>query len=171
MNSPQIVPPLPDPDVRVQVCQTTVQYTLSDGVQHPIKYRAFLSETTDFGRKPLFVSRRTVYRFVHSSLDALENFLPVAFLPPRIHNTQEAHKKANNFSLSVYASEQQMRNKFTELKEDYPQIVSRIGNHFTTFTIDTRSGCHTRVNTEGHLDLHEHERFNPRAVSAPSVEI
>lgn len=166
----QLLPPTAQ-DLEVKVCKMTIQYSSSDGIQHPIKYRAFLKETNDFGNRPLFISQRAVYRFVHSDLDAVENFLPVGLLPPRIQKAQQEHKKACNFSLSVYVTEQQMRSKFAELKNDYPMIINRIGDHFTSFLINKEAGCHTLSGYNGHLELHENEAFIPKINSATPVRI
>lgn len=98
------------------------------------------------------------FRFVHPDINHQNNYRPPEIIKHRDYDSVE--EECSALALSFFATAEQARAEFNELKKGNKHIGKRIGDHLATVTIGDNDGMATSPGADGHFDLFESSECN-----------
>jgi hypothetical protein len=97
---------------------------------------------------------RVAYRWVFDEINDPENFKPVYYKDPirALKFSEEA--QCQSLALSFFASEEQAKDRFNELKETIHNANKQLGTMVAESTINEQDGVNSKIDRRGHFSHH-----------------
>ena len=87
--------------------------------------------------------------------DRDDNFLPRALIDnPKII---ELKTQCNGWSLSLFDSEENAKNRLVEICKNKPNLYKRLGTHIAKGFLSKNDGLASEIDTKGHFELFEYK--------------
>lgn len=142
----------------------------ASGLQHllPFKYMQQISVIKNCPPQALNATIDTGYRFAFDDIADRRNFLPVALIDPsRMLPGKPVTACCEAFSLSMFTTLTLLEERVRSAKKNAPNLMKRLGTHYTALLLTPACGNHTAPSKDGHFEFFERQNFNgPAAVLA-----
>jgi hypothetical protein len=97
---------------------------------------------------------RIAYRWVFDDINDPENFKPVYYKDPIRALKFSDEIKCQSLALSLFASEEQAKDRFSELKETIQNAYKQLGTMVAESTINEKDGVNSDIDRRGHFSHH-----------------